>query len=142
MKILFSIHFIKILSVSILVFIILDLLWLALISNRYYFKHLGYLSEMEGGKIKFNLPVGLFVQAIIAMGLAAFIYITLHIDNSLSGSITAGSFLGLVLYCTYDLTNLSFVKGYPLPITIVDIIWGTAQGLFAGVYVFYLNRFF
>jgi uncharacterized membrane protein len=60
----------------------------------------------------------------------------------LGTAIAIGLFSGFVLYCTYDLTNLSFVKGYPVAITIIDIAWGTAQGFFAGFYVFFLTRFF
>ena len=40
-----------------------------------------------------------------------------------------GAFTGFVLYCTYDLTNLSFVRDWPLKVTLIDIGWGTFQGL-------------
>ena len=33
-------------------------------------------------------------------------------------------------------------EGYTLYISIIDIAWGTAQGFFAGVYVYFLTRFF
>jgi uncharacterized membrane protein len=36
-----------------------------------------------------------------------------------------GAFLGLVGYGMYDLVNLGVITGYPLSVTIVDIIWGT-----------------
>ena len=139
MDFLFNIKFLKILFLSISVFILLDFLWLAVISRKLYFNPLGYLAEIENDRIKFNLPVGLLVQSIIAMGLVVFIMITLQVQNSLGVSIAAGSFLGFVLYCTYDLTNLSFVMKYPVFITVVDIAWGTAQGFFAGIYVYYMH---
>ncbi len=46
------------------------------------------------------------------------------------------------MHCTYDLTNLPFVWDYPVPITIIDIAWGTSYGIFAGFNVFYLTRYF
>ena len=35
-----------------------------------------------------------------------------------------GAFFGLVTYATYDLTNLSTLKDWPVLVTIVDLIWG------------------
>ena len=103
---------------------------------------MSYLATIENDRIIFNLPVGLLVQAIIAFGLVVFISLGLLVENTLMTSIGVGAFAGFVMYCTYDLTNLSFVRDYPVFITIVDIAWGTAQGIFAGFYVFYLTRFF
>lgn len=139
MKTLLSLKTLKVLVISILLFIFLDMLWLALIASDLYYDQLGYLANTIGGKVQFNLPVGLGVQAIIASGLALIISLSLRVENTLSNSLITGAFLGFVLYCTYDLTNLSFVKGYPLLITVVDIAWGTFQGFAAGFYVFYLN---
>jgi uncharacterized membrane protein len=36
-----------------------------------------------------------------------------------------GALLGLVTYATYDLTNLSTLKNFPVTVVIVDMIWGT-----------------
>lgn len=134
--------FFKVAGVSIVIFIVLDLLWLSVVARSIYFKQMSYLAVIENERIVFNLPVGLTVQAIIAFGLAVFISLGLLVENSLSTSLCIGAFAGFVMYCTYDLTNLSFIRDYPVFITIVDIAWGTAQGLFAGFYVFYLTRYF
>lgn len=138
----FSSTFFKVAGLSILIFIVLDLVWLSVVARTVYFKEMSYLAVVENDRIVFNLPVGLGVQAIIAFGLAVFISLGLLVDNTLTTSLCVGAFAGFVLYCTYDLTNLSFIKGYPVFITIVDIAWGTAQGIFAGIYVFYLTRYF
>ncbi len=134
--------FLKVAGVSVVLFVILDLIWLSVIARTIYFKHMSYLAAIENDRIVFNLPVGLLVQVIIALGLTVFISLGLLVQNDLGTAIVIGLFSGFVLYCTYDLTNLSFVKGYPVAITIIDIAWGTAQGFFAGIYVFFLTRFF
>lgn len=36
-----------------------------------------------------------------------------------------GTLLGMISYSTYDLTNLSTLKNWPLSLSIIDIIWGT-----------------
>ena len=35
-----------------------------------------------------------------------------------------GAFFGLVAYGTYDLTNLATLRNWPLPMVIVDLVWG------------------
>ncbi len=134
--------FFKVAGISVIFFIVLDLIWLSVVARTIYFKQMGYLAVIENERIIFNLPVGLSVQAIIALGLSVFISLGLLVENNLATSLCVGAFSGFVMYCTYDLTNLSFVRDYPVPITIIDIAWGTAQGLFAGIYVFYLTRYF
>lgn len=134
--------FFKVAGFSIIIFITLDLVWLSAVARTIYFKQMSYLAAIENERIIFNLPVGLSVQAIIALGLAVFISLGLLVENSLPAAVGIGAFAGFVMYCTYDLTNLSFVRGYPVFITVVDIAWGTAQGIFSGIYVFYLTRYF
>jgi uncharacterized membrane protein len=134
--------FLKVAGLSIILFVALDLIWLSVIARTIYFKHMSYLAAIENDRIVFNLPVGLGVQVIIALGLAVFVSMGLLVEKSLGTAIAVGVFSGFVLYCTYDLTNLSFVKGYPVVITIIDIAWGTAQGFFSGIYVYYLTKYF
>ena len=40
---------------------------------------------------------------------------------------------GLITYATYDLTNLATIKDWPVLITVVDILWGTALSLLVGL---------
>jgi len=138
----FSAAFFKVAGISMVLFVVLDMLWLAIIARRLYFSRMGYLASVENGRIVFNLPVGILAQLIIALGLAVFVSLAIMVENRLAAAVFTGAFAGFVLYCTYDLTNLSFVKSYPVLISVVDIAWGTAQGLFAGIYVFYLTRLF
>ena len=138
----FSAAFFKVAGVSIFIFIVLDMLWLAVVARNLYFRQMSYLASVENGRIVFNLPVGILAQVIIALGLAVFVSLAIMVENRLAAAVCTGAFAGFALYCTYDLTNLSFVKDYPVLISVVDIAWGTAQGLLAGFYVFYLTRFF
>lgn len=135
-----TLSFLKVAILSMVIFIILDLVWLSMVARKLYFNSLSYLAVVENESIVFNLPVGLGVQAIIALGLAVFISMGIMVNDSLVSAVGTGAFAGFVLYCTYDLTNLSFVRGYPVFITVVDIAWGTAQGVFAGLYVYYLQH--
>ena len=138
----FSAAFFKVAGISVVIFILLDMLWLGVIARGLYFRQMSYLASIENGRIVFNLPVGIIAQVIIALGLAVFISLAIMVDNCLVSAVGTGAFAGFVLYCTYDLTNLSFIKGYPVFISVVDIAWGTVQGFLAGFYVYYLTRYF
>jgi uncharacterized membrane protein len=140
MDMLCTLKFMKVALASMLIFIALDLIWLALVARRIYFRQLGYLAVIRNERVKFRLPVGLAVQAIIALGLAVMVTVSLQVNDTLTNAVLSGGFCGFVLYATYDLTCLSFIKDWPVPITVIDIAWGTTQGLMAGLYVFYLLR--
>lgn len=142
MEFLFTLKFLKIALVSAALFIALDLLWIGFLASKMYSEQLGYLAELQNGKVAFKLPVGLLVQAIISLGLSVIILLALHLDNSLAVALTIGAFTGFVIYFTYDFTNYSFVKGWPLYVSIIDVCWGTLQGLLAGAYVYFMNAQF
>jgi len=36
-----------------------------------------------------------------------------------------GALMGFLMYAMYDLTNLTFLKDYPVNFVVIDIIWGT-----------------
>lgn len=143
MEFLLSAKFLKVSLTSAVIFILLDFLWLAIIASAWYRQTLGFLAELDPqGKIIFNIPMGLIAQVVIALALSAVITLALHVDNRLVVALSWGAFIGFAIYATYDFTNLSFVKGWPLWISLLDVAWGTLQGLMAGAYVFYLHRYF
>ena len=143
MDFLFTLKFLKIAAVSIVIFILLDLIWIAVIASKLYSSSLGFLANLDSkGKVIFNIPVGAFVQATLSLGLSFVIGMALQLDNRLIVSIGTGAFVGFVIYVVYDFTNLSFVKGWPLWISLIDAAWGTTQGLLAGIYVYYFNKLF
>lgn len=143
MEFLLSAKFLKVSFSSAILFVLLDFLWLAIIASAWYRQTLGFLAELDPqGKIIFNIPIGLIAQVVIALALSAVIMLALRVDNQLVVAMGWGAFIGFAIYATYDFTNLSFVKGWPLWISLLDVAWGTLQGLMAGAYVFYLNRYF
>jgi uncharacterized membrane protein len=142
MEFLFSLKFLKIAIPSILMVAFLDYIFLGLIASKFYTEQLGYLAELKKGKIVFNIPMGVIAQAGVALSFCVFILTALQLNNTLGTSVACGAIMALLVFTVYDFTNLSFVKGYPLKLALVDIGWGTVQGLAAGVYVYYFNKWF
>jgi uncharacterized membrane protein len=139
MDFLFSFKFLKIALLSAVLFILLDFLWLAVIASPWYRNALGYLSQLSAeGKITFNIPAGLIAQLAISFTLSFVIMLSLQVDNRLVTAMLVGGFIGLAFYACYDFTNLSFVKDWPLWISLIDMAWGTLQGVIGGVVVYFL----
>jgi uncharacterized membrane protein len=61
---------------------------------------------------------------IFVAGLVFFVIEPAISKGSYIYALKAGAFFGLITYATYDLTNLTTLKGWPIQITIVDILWG------------------
>lgn len=126
--------------ITTMAFISLDMIWLGIIAKEYYFRHLSYLATVKNDGITFNLPVGILTQAIIATCLFITISVVHLLKPDIKLTIAMGVFIGFSIYATYDLTNLSYIKNWPVELSLVDIAWGCFQGATAGILVFWLHR--
>jgi uncharacterized membrane protein len=50
--------------------------------------------------------------------------------------------MGLLSYAMYDLTNLTFIKGYSTLFTMVDIAWGTFLCGMVAVVMYAIHKYF
>ena len=103
------------------VFLGLDTIWLTRIALGIYRRELGGLLLDQPNLLIAGLFYLLFVVGIVVLA----------IHPALNGGtwVTAllmGAVLGLVAYGTYDITNLSTLKGWSLTVTVADLAWGTA----------------
>ncbi|MND97629.1 hypothetical protein D3C80_899530 [compost metagenome] len=101
-------------------FLVIDAIWLGLIAKSFYRDQLGDLI----------LPSPNFAVAAVFYLFFAVAIVVLAVRPGLeSGSVwTAigyGAVLGLAAYGTYDMTNLSTLKGWPVTLSVVDLVWGT-----------------
>lgn len=102
------------------VFLLIDVAWLALIAPKLYKANIGHLMADKP-----NLPAaGVFYLLYIA-ALLFFVIDPALVKGSAWQAVWIGAFLGLVMYATYDLTNLATLKDWPLKITAIDLAWGT-----------------
>jgi len=115
--------FIKTYLITLPVFLAIDLVWLSLIARKFYAQHLGYLM-----KTNVNFVVAGLFYLLFVVGLVIFSVLPALEKNSWTQALFLGALLGLISYATYDLTNLATIKDWPLVVTIVDMLWGTALG--------------
>lgn len=113
------------------VFFPLDFLWLSTTGRGLYRRELsGLLLDNP------NLVIaGLFYLAYLV---GVVILVALPSEGNVLKALALGAVLGFVAYGTYDLTNLSTLKGFSPLIAVIDMAWGTfltAVSAAAGVWI-------
>lgn len=104
---------------TLVVFLVLDALWLGVVARGFYREQLGDLMRPDvrwGAALLFYL---LFIAAVLVFVVGPALE-----RGSLSFAIGLGAFFGLVAYATYDLTNLAVLRGFSTTVAVVDMAWG------------------
>ena len=110
--------------VFLVVFGVIDLIWLSLMAGSLYRPALG---DMLLDRIRWA-PALLFYFAFPA-ALVHFALMPALQAGSASAAFSNGALLGLLAYGTYDLTNYATLRPWTLKITLADLAYG---GLVAG----------
>lgn len=120
---------------TLLVFLIVDLAWLGFIARGLYKKYLGsFLSDQV------NWTAAIIFYLIYIAGIFIFVIYPAVNKDSVLHAVVMGAILGILAYSTYDLTNLATIKGWPLQIVIIDIIWGAVLTLIVSLSGFYITK--
>ena len=115
------------------VFFAIDILWLGVIAKNLYNKHLRKLLAP-----KVNWVAAIVFYLLFIVGIFYFAIVPSVEEASLEQSILKGALFGFFTYATYDLTNLATLRGWPIKIVFIDIIWGsilTAAVSTSGFYI-------
>jgi uncharacterized membrane protein len=108
------------------VFLLLDFVWLGVVSNRFYAAQLGpWLRKAPDGSMAPLWTPALAFYVLAVVGIAAFV--TPRVDAAGGGLVAAaawGAFFGLVVYSCWDLTNYSVLKDWPFAVVVADMSWG------------------
>ena len=109
--------------ITLVVFFVIDMIWLGVVAKGFYRKHLGPLMTT-----KVNWTAAMLFYLLFIVGLLIFVIRPALAAGEPLNALLYGALLGLISYATYDLTNLATLKDWPLVMTIVDLIWGTVLG--------------
>lgn len=97
----------------------LDALWFGLIAGRFYRRHLGSIMADHLG-----WPAALAFYVLFGGGLLYFcVDPALRGDSPMLAAVN-GAALGLVIYGTYDLTNLAVLADWDGKVAAADVLWG------------------
>lgn len=107
---------------TLLIFLILDGIWLGLVAADFYAEKLSFVMTE-----KINWIAAFVFYALFVLGLMYFVLIPAS-KKPLKMFFVKGAIFGLITYATYDLTNLATIKDWPLIVTIIDMVWGSFLG--------------
>jgi uncharacterized membrane protein len=96
-----------------------DAFWLTVVASKFYKSEIGSLL-LE----KPNMTAAVIFYVIYVIGIVAFVLSPALEKGSWQYALGYGALFGFVAYATYDLTNLSTIKGFTTKVVIVDMIWG------------------
>ncbi len=116
-------RFLIIYLITFAVFIVIDLIWLGFIAKNLYQEHIGFIMSKKP-----NWVAAIVFYLIFIFGLVYFVINPALDSGSFSEALLRGMLFGFITYSTYDLTNLATLEGWPVKITIIDLIWGTSLG--------------
>jgi uncharacterized membrane protein len=106
---------------TLVTFCVLDLLWLGFVAKGFYQAQVGPLLAARP-----NWGAALLLYAVYAAGVVLFVVAPAQDVASWPRVAVLGALFGLVVYATYDLTNLAILKGWTVGVAVADILWGAA----------------
>ena len=126
--------FIKLYAIALPVFFVIDMTWLGLIANNFYKSQIGTLMKSD-----INWTAAILFYVLFIVGLVVFAISPAVDRSSWSQAIMLGALFGFISYATYDLTNLSTLKNWPIMITVVDMMWGAMLGALVSVVTYFIS---
>lgn len=124
-------------GVTAVVFLVIDAIWLGLIATSFYRRALGDLM-LDQPKLQ--------IAALFYIGYTFAVVLLAAAPAARSGSLTQalfyGAVFGLASYGTYDVTNMSTLKNWPVTMSLVDMAWGTVLTATSAAAGFVAYRYF
>jgi uncharacterized membrane protein len=98
---------------------VFDWFWLSIVANKFYKSQIGSLLLDKP-----NMAASVLFYAVYVVGVVVFVLSPALDAASWQHALGFGALFGIVAYATYDLTNLSTIKGFTVKLVIVDMLWG------------------
>ena len=114
--------------VTLIVFVVLDALWLMLVAGNMFQQQLGAILRPQP-----MLAAAAAFYPIYAIGLYALAVRPAIAARSMASAAAKGAMLGLTAYATFDLTNLAIINGWTVRLAVSDMTWGIVASAFAAV---------
>jgi uncharacterized membrane protein len=116
-----SLYYIKIYVISLFAFLVIDAVWLRVMYPAFYRPRIGFLMATD-----LKLAAAFVFYLLFVAGLLVFVIVPGLSARALGATLARAALYGLVTYGTYDLTSLATFEGWPLGVTVVDMLWGAS----------------
>lgn len=121
--------------VTAVVFLGIDAVWLGKVATGFYKNNIGHLML---DRPNFLAAGGFY--AFYVVGILIFAVFPALRSGSLGTAVFYGGLFGFFTYATYDMTNYATLKGWPIAVVGVDVLWGTVLTAVAATAGTYLTR--
>lgn len=123
---------------TLVTFLVLDGLWLGVITRSWYKKQIGHLFAEHVQWWAVGLFYVLYVSALQWLVIQPALQERLSIGQlALRAAIFGG-----IAYATYDLTNQATLRGWPVSVTLIDVLWGAVVTTLATLVGYWVYRRF
>ncbi|MDG2282669.1 MAG: DUF2177 family protein [Longimicrobiales bacterium] len=112
-------RFVGLYALTVLGFLVIDFVWLTVVAQRFYQKHLG--SFLREDPI---VAAAAFFYLLYLVGVLVFVVLPALEAESFVRAVALGALFGLIAYATFDLTCYALFEGFPVIVVVVDLVWG------------------
>lgn len=115
-------HFLRAFFSAYFVMVTIDSLWIFFIARRFYSSHVGSLLRSTASW--HHIVSGLLVWGLLLLGLMVFVLPYVQ-HASMLKTFLYGALFGCIVYGVYDCTNYATLEGWTIPVSVVDVLWGS-----------------
>ncbi|MEO0672179.1 MAG: DUF2177 family protein [Pseudomonadota bacterium] len=102
-------------------FLAIDAVWLGVVATSFYKAQLG---SLLAERVNFAYAAGFYL--VYCVGIVIFAVSPALKSGQWTDAALYGVLFGFFCYATYDMTNLATIRDWPLPMSLVDMAWGSA----------------
>lgn len=129
-------QYLKVYFLALFTFLLMDFVWLGFLAKNLYKEQIGFLMTKE-----IVWPAAIVFYFLYILGVSYFVIYPSLENFHLGKCFFRGALFGLICYATYDLTNLATIKGWPLKIVFIDLVWGAfITGVVSLVTSYYISK--
>lgn len=122
---------------SLIVFGVLDAIWLTTMTSRLYRPALGDILLPD-----LRVAPAVIFYFLFPIGLVVFAAMPAVYDGSAATALGHGALFGLIAYGTYDLTNYATLRNWTLKVTLIDLAYGTMVAALTSFAAYHAARWF
>lgn len=128
-------NYFKSLLVSLIVLIFIETVWMIMVENNFYSNFIGHLMSND-----INWLSEIFLSILFTVALVYFVVDPAVRDDDIQKLLISAVLFGLIAYGTYDLTNFSMLREWPLSITVIDMLWGTCMTVLTSLISYFILK--